>query len=279
MPLPSAPHNNKKTSLPAGFFNFNPGSYLESTSRPLYALCFLLPWIIIYEFGTLWVNTELVGRTLTRKCVVAFIWLTHFAQWIGMHPRLVWLFPGFVVVVILIFWHLVSGHSWRVRPRWLGGMIVESVLFSLPLMALNAALSGSSLHAQALLNLNINGPDQSYWDHLVTGIGAGIYEELVFRFILMGLLLMMMEDLIKIKKNYATLIAVSISSLLFALHHYVGFENGRLITFIAEPFTLVGFVFRTAAGVYFAVIFRYRGYGVTARAHAAYDIILKTLWP
>ena len=40
-----------------------------------------------------------------------------------------------------------------------------------------------------------------------------------------------------------------------------------------EPFTLPGFLFRMAAGVYFAVIFRYRGYGITAGAHAAYNMI------
>ncbi|MFC1782343.1 type II CAAX prenyl endopeptidase Rce1 family protein [Planctomycetota bacterium] len=259
--------------------NFAPGSYLESTSRPLYALLFLLPWIVVYEFGTLWVNTEQYGQTLTRKCVVSFIWLTRLAQWMGLPERLVWLFPGFVVVVILLCWHLVSSQSWRARPKWLAFMAIESVLLAIPLMFLNAALGRSALHSAAAAAVTIAQAGRSWFADVVTSIGAGIYEELIFRFILMGLILMFLEDLCKVKASLAALVAVAISSLLFALHHYIGFEDGRFITFSAVPFTPVGFIFRTAAGVYFAIIFRYRGYGITAGTHAAYNIILKSLWP
>ena len=276
MPSTSTP-KNKPPSF-GGLLNFAPGSYLESTSRPLYALLFLLPWIVVYEFGTLWVNTEQYGQTLMRKYVVSFIWLTRFAQWMGLPERLVWLFPGFVVMVILLGWHLAARHSWRARPKWLAFMAIESILLAIPLMFLNAALGRSALHSAAAAAVTIAQAGRSWFADVVTSIGAGIYEELIFRFILMGLILMFLEDLCKVKASLAALVAVAVSSLLFALHHYIGFEDGRFITFSAVPFTPVGFIFRTAAGTYFAVIFRYRGYGITAGTHAAYNIILKSLW-
>jgi len=276
--MPAESNAKKKpTASSRGLLNVSEGSYIESTSRPLYALLFLLPWIVIYELGTLWVNTEQVGQILTRKCVIAFIWLTKLAQWMQLQPRLVWLFPGFVVVVILLCWHIATGRSWRVRFKWLGGMAVESVLFAVPLMFINAAI-GSSTRAGAFAAVFDNPTVQAYLDYIVTGIGAGIYEELVFRLILVGLLLVILEDLIKLKTHLAVIIAVTISAVLFAAHHYFGFVNGHLAIFQHEPFTMSGFLFRTAAGVYFAILFHYRGFGITAGAHAAYDIILKTLW-
>ncbi|MCP4707703.1 MAG: hypothetical protein GY869_03680, partial [Planctomycetes bacterium] len=177
----------KPSASSRGLLNVSEGSYLESTSRPLYALLFLLPWIVIYELGTLWVNTEQVGQILTRKYVIAFIWLTKLAQWMQLQPRLVWLFPGFVVVVILLCWHIASGRPWRVRLKWIAGMAVESVIFAVPLMLINTAI-GSSTRAIDFSSTFENPALQSLLDNIVTGIGAGIYEELVFRLILIGLI-------------------------------------------------------------------------------------------
>jgi hypothetical protein len=60
---------------------------------------------------------------------------------------------------------------------------------------------------------------------------------------------------------------VSISSLLFAGYHYLG----------SEPFIWQTFAFRTAAGLYFGVIFVFRGFGITAGSHAAYDVLIVLL--
>ena len=274
--------DTKRTSVqqPIRHLNFGEGSYLESTSRPLYALFFLLPLVIFYEVGTIWVNTEQIHQNLSQIRIVAFIWLMNLAEWIGMHRSLAWAFPGFVVIIILLCWHLAGKQSWRVRPGWLGWMAFESVLLSLPLLILSASL-GSSINASAAaaVSFTANGTVSNYYlAELVTSIGAGIYEELVFRLILIGLILMILEDVLKIKRNTATVIAVLASAILFGAHHYIGIEGGHFIDMPDEMFTWVSFLFRTAAGIYFAVLFRYRGYGITAGAHASYNIILNTFW-
>jgi hypothetical protein len=106
---------------------------------------------------------------------------------------------------------------------------------------------------------------------VVTGIGAGIYEELVFRLILICLLMLLFQDLIGLSHENSIVLSVLISAALFSAHHHVVLVDGRLGT--SAPFTWTEFGFRTLAGIYFAVIFAIRGFGITAGSHAFYDII------
>ncbi|MHC4125705.1 MAG: hypothetical protein ACYSRR_04530, partial [Planctomycetota bacterium] len=87
-------------------FNFAKESYLERTSRPIYAIIFLLPFIIFYEAGTILINTDVLNQTQIR--VVAFVWLQDFLEYIGLGSKLVWATPPLVVVVTLIAMQLVS---------------------------------------------------------------------------------------------------------------------------------------------------------------------------
>ena len=102
---------------------------------------------------------------------------------------------------------------------------------------------------------------------LVLSIGAGIYEELVFRLIAFTLLSFVFIDLMGMKRGWAGLLMVVSSSLLFSLYHYLGHEQ----------FDLRTFAFRTAAGAYFGAVFIFRGFGITAGTHAAYDIYIVAL--
>jgi membrane protease YdiL (CAAX protease family) len=74
-------------------------------------------------------------------------------------------------------------------------------------------------------------------------------------------------DLMGMKRGWAGLLMVVSSSLLFSLYHYLGHEQ----------FDLRTFAFRTAAGAYFGAVFIFRGFGITAGAHAAYDIYIVAL--
>ncbi|MFB0525340.1 MAG: CPBP family intramembrane glutamic endopeptidase, partial [Phycisphaerae bacterium] len=107
--------------------------------------------------------------------------------------------------------------------------------------------------------------------NIVTGIGAGIYEELIFRLILMCLLMMLFQDIIRLDHKNSVILSVLISAALFSAHHHIVFVNGQFAA--TTPFNWPEFGFRTIAGVYFAVLFAVRGFGITAGTHAFYDII------
>jgi membrane protease YdiL (CAAX protease family) len=273
--------SGKQNGSPAhdvGILNFAAGSYLESTGHPLYALLFLIPLVVIYELGTLLVNTDQIAHTQSR--VATFTWLMGLAEWLGMHRSLAWAFPGVVVTIILLCWHLASEYPWRIRFSWLGWMALESLVLSLPLFAIGALLNSSDSFAVSQTGTGAPAASSSwqvYLADLTTGMGAGIYEELVFRLILVGLLIVIMHDLFRVKETLAIVAAVFISAALFAAHHYIGIDvvTGRAMQM--EPFEVKSFIFRTVAGIYFAILFYYRGYGITAGAHAAYNGIYFTL--
>jgi hypothetical protein len=87
--------------------------------------------------------------------------------------------------------------------------------------------------------------------------------------------MMFFETVLGISKTKAVIISVIISSVLFSLHHHFVFLNGQFAR--AEIFTMTRFAFRTAAGVFFAIIFAVRGFGIAAGTHAFYDIIATLL--
>ena len=281
-------------------FNFTKDSYLERTSRPIYAIVFLLPFIIFYEFGTILINTDVLNQSQVR--VVAFVWLQNLLEYVGFSSRVAWVAPPLVVVVILIALQLVSGKQWRFYLGDVWPMVVECALLAVPLIVFSLFLSSpaksqggvdqstnSAIRVQStsLLNCSLaagtslplsvaaatdNGQNsQTLLANMVTGIGAGIYEELIFRLILMCLLMMLFQDIIRLDHKNSVILSVLISAALFSAHHHIVFVNGQFAT--TTPFTWPEFGFRTIAGVYFAVLFAIRGFGITAGTHAFYDII------
>ncbi len=245
-------------------------SYFESVCQPLYALCFLMPFMILYEVGTILVNTDQISHVQSN--VAAFTWILGIARLIGVSNQIVWAFPVLVVVIITFFLHLSSANSWRIRFPWLCWMGFESMFLTLPLFVIGIIMNGSRSFAAGPLG-NV------YYARLVIGIGAGIYEELVFRLILLGLLLLFFDDVLRFGHTLSIIMATLISAALFSAHHYYGIDisTGQLVR-LDEALEVSSFLFRMAAGVYFAIIFHYRGYGITAGTHAFYNVFYFTFF-
>ena len=79
------------------------------------------------------------------------------------------------------------------------------------------------------------------------------------------------QDLLKFNHRTAIILAIAISAVLFSVHHHIDFLSGQLNH--SDPFSPTKFIFRTMAGVYFAVLFAIRGFGITAGTHAFYNIV------
>ena len=294
-----AKSNSNKKASSAQLFNFTKDSYLERTSRPIYSLLFLLPFIVFYELGTLFVNTDVLNRSQIR--VVAFVWLQNFLEWAGLGSRLAWMMPAVTIIVLLLALQLTCRKSWYFTVRDFLPMGIECVIFASPLIVLSLFLNSSAQYQSADIGLVGNstvqsirisncyttvGEDdtagndedesmpakpQSLLTNLVTSVGAGIYEELVFRLILICLLMVLFQNVLHLGQKESIMLSVIISAVLFSLHHHVIFVNGEFTQIAA--FSGAELFFRTIAGVYFAVLFAVRGFGITAGAHAVYDIM------
>ena len=280
-------------------FNFTQDSYLERTSRPIYAIVFLLPFIIFYEVGTFGFNTDILNQSQIR--VVAFVWLQNLLESVGFGGKFAWVAPPLAVVVILMAMQITSGTQWRL---WLGDilpMAVECVLLAVPLIVLTLFLSSSTeaennvsrfensaIRIQAVAPPNCasvannrlssvtgragrDGQGQPLLANIVTGIGAGIYEELVFRLILICILMLLLQDALRLDHKNSIVLSVLISAAMFSAHHHIDFFSGQPNAI--DPFNLTRFAFRTIAGIYFAILFAIRGFGITAGTHAFYNII------
>ena len=57
-----------------------------------------------------------------------------------------------------------------------------------------------------------------------------------------------------------------LTSIVFAGAHHIGP--------MGEPFLWYTFLFRMTAGIFFAALFVYRGFGVAAGTHAMYDVLV-----
>lgn len=272
--------NSKQSYSTSQLLNFASDSYLERTSRPLYAIVFLLPFIVFYEIGTFLINTDVLNQSQVR--VVAFVWLQHLLQYLGTSDRIAWVAPPLVVIVILIGLQVASRKPWYFCFGDYTPMVLECTLLAVPLIILSLFFNspavveqGGDLAGAALSVVSplARGPEatHSLMANIVTGVGAGIYEELVFRLILICVLMVLFQDLIGLNHQNAIVLSVLISAALFSAHHHVVFINGHLGC--NEPFNWAKFGFRTMAGVYFAVLFAIRGFGITAGTHAFYDII------
>ncbi|UCF16582.1 MAG: CPBP family intramembrane metalloprotease [Phycisphaerales bacterium] len=280
-------------------FDFSQDSYLERTSRPIYAIVLLLPLIIFYEWGTFHFHTD-VAKDVAQR-ITAFVWLQNLLEPLGYGGKFAWVAPPLAVVAILLAQQITSGKKWHFIPGDILPMTIECVLLAVPLVVLSLFLnswavpqvdvdrlssaavhtggsqspsylaiadgSPSSLSAEP----SIDRSDSPVIAQIVMAIGAGIYEELVFRLILICVLMVLFEDVLRLPYKNAIVLSVLFSAALFSAHHHIDFLTGR--PYEAEPFNMTEFIFRTIAGVYFAALFAIRGFGITAGTHAFYDII------
>lgn len=243
------------------------GGYFERSERPLTGLLFLLPLIVFYELGTRYLLRDPVHGT---QHIVAFTLMRQFFGFFGATGRHL---PALAVVGILLTWHIARKDPWEFNLRTMIGMAFESVLLAFPLIALSFALAHYMPQVLGWLCVTDHAPlpalaagasGPAVTELVILSLGAGVYEELVFRLILLTFLWLVLRDVCNVPKGLAGLAVVVLTAVLFSAYHYLG----------PEQFDWPRFTFRTLAGIYFGALFLTRGFGITAASHAAYDILI-----
>jgi hypothetical protein len=97
-------------------------------------------------------------------------------------------------------------------------------------------------------------------------LGAGIYEELLFRVILVSGLAWLAAAGLGWTRIQANVFAVFLGALVFSAFHYIGPYGDSL--------QLGSFTFRAVSGLLFSALYVLRGFGITAWTHALYDVFL-----
>ncbi|MFO0914406.1 MAG: CPBP family intramembrane glutamic endopeptidase [Pirellulales bacterium] len=256
-------------------------TYLEDSAQPFTSLLFVTPLLIVYELG-LWLAADDQARNAADQ------WLRSGMAELGFSGLL--LLP-LITVSSLLAWHHISHRQWTFPPQVLGGMYVESCLFAATLLAfascwtwddpaaamhaVNSHATSTSLATPQLAAGQVPAvgaglsaaPGAERWALLVTYLGAGIYEEVLFRLLLLSALagLALAAGL---ERPVAGALAIGISSFFFALAHY------QTLVPAGEVLEANSFQFRLAAGLFFGILFWNRGFGITVGTHAIYDLMV-----
>ncbi|MBL8763761.1 MAG: CPBP family intramembrane metalloprotease [Phycisphaerae bacterium] len=236
--------------------------YWVLSSRPLHSLLLLLPLVGLYELGSwLWLR-DAGARTL--QTIRAKRLLAEFCETFGVGGLVL---PGLILLVVLLIMHVLSRDPWRVRPMVLATMVVEAFAWTLPLLV----LGGMMQRAGALAATDAEGSILALsWPARATlALGAGLYEELLFRMIGLALVHLILADVLGTPERWARVLSVAVSALAFSLYHDVSLPGG------GANVALV--VFYMAAGVYFGIVYLMRGFGVVAATHAVYDLLVLVL--
>jgi hypothetical protein len=106
----------------------------------------------------------------------------------------------------------------------------------------------------------------SHSAQVLVSLGAGIYEEFLFRVLLLAILVFLLQRLMRLPHTIAYGMAAMLGALLFSAFHYIGP--------FGDPFYVSSFLFRVVAGLVLTGLYFARGYGVTAYTHSLYDLWL-----
>jgi hypothetical protein len=180
---------------------------------------------------------------------------------------------GAVIVVVLLVWHLLTRNPWRIDLATPGLMAVESLVLSVPLIVLGLVI-GSSAAAVAASPGGTGPADltaMSIWEKVAISVGAGLYEELLFRMLLIALLHTLLVDVGKLGPATGAGIAIAVSAAAFTVYHPLGDPAGGVSV------QRVAFYF--LAGLYFGAVYFLRGFGIVVGAHAVYDVLVVSALP
>jgi hypothetical protein len=240
--------------------------YWRVARAPRYSLTFALPLLVAYEV----LAFSLSGAEVSGVRNGADVLLKSLFLALGGRD-------GLIVFGAL----LVGGGAWLVwrdyrrwrslDPRVFGLMAAESVAYAFAFGMVTASLTGillpglSAVGRAPRLSLGSAG-GWSVPTQLMISLGAGIYEELLFRVILVSGLAWMARRVFGWNTAASGVFAVGVGALIFSAFHYIGPYGDRL--------QLVSFSFRAVAGVLFSGLYLLRGFGITAWTHALYDVFL-----
>ena len=227
-------------------------SYLLKSKTSFYSFLFTLPLFFIYEINILFLSWDdiLVVRNgadfLMRNILESF-------DIYGLYGLGLVFFLGLLVTYIFF---IKEDQQQEVNVNFLFIMLAESMLWSLVLYFL--------LFKFMVLLMNPVG--KTILQQVTLAIGAGIYEEFLFRVLLIAGLCGILGFVFMWDKTFKNIIAVVLSAGIFSAFHFMG-EYG-------DFFSMELFLIRFFAGLILGVLYMYRGFGITAYTHSIYDLIV-----
>jgi len=239
-------------------------SYWITSRAPRYSLTFALPLLITYEALAAFLS-RFAGEQMRNGADVMLRSL--FIAVAGRRGPVI-----FVTIVIAVSIFLIARdlrRAGRLESRVFLWMSAEAVALALVFGLVIGTVTAKLLSPFTPLAIAAGQPKMGVGARLMLSLGAGLYEELLFRVLLVSGLLLLARRVMGLGPKSANTFAVGLGALIFSAFHYVGP--------FGDPMRLDSFVFRTIAGIAFSALYVFRGFGITAWTHALYDVIVLVL--
>lgn len=246
--------------------------YFARSRRLSVSLTFVLPLLVAYEVGVL------VTRSASENAVASYLFKGPLMSFFGQDGFLV--FNAILTISFLAAYSVAEDIEGTLWDLYLA-VLVESAAFAVMLGTVVLVVVGAFYGLPSARELLSVGGRPGSATGVILSMGAGVYEELFFRLFLLGGLLWLLHGLLRPPRRegeppdldaeleswtWAALVALVVSSLLFAAAHHVG-PHG-------EPFALNAFAFRYVCGAMLGVLYLWRGLAVAVYTHAFYDILI-----
>lgn len=236
--------------------------YWPASRSPRYSLLFAVPLLIFYQVLAAAVPAGPHGGVRNGADVMlqaVFTWIA--GSW---GPRL------FMACLIIAGLWLVARDlrksPGRLRLTVFATMLAESIGLALVFGIVVGGLTAALLGTPPPLSLPQGVTQLGGATVFMLSLGAGIYEELLFRVVLVGLFAWLARGVLGLRPFTAGTIATVLGALVFSAFHYIGPYG--------DAWQVYSFVFRTIAGLFFSALYLTRGFGITAWTHALYDVLL-----
>ena len=229
--------------------------YFSSTHSLLYSYLISLPLLLLYEVLIFIAQpeTEQVVR------ISVDVWIKTLFSYIG--PNVLSITLIFVALLGVIILYRERERLSSLKLTYFLTMLIEASAYAFVLaLLITSAIATLSqmIQAPAVESLTI-------LQQLALSLGAGLYEELFFRVILVSVLLFGFKQLFA-KKYLSYGLAIVIAAAIFSFVHYLGA--------LGDPFTVSSFLFRFLFGLALNAIYIWRGFGMAAWTHAIYDLMV-----
>ena len=231
-------------------------AYWQTSRSHRYSLLFALPLLLLYELMELVAPIRASGGVVRNGADVILTGL--FTAALGPRGPLV-----FMALVIGGALYLIrrDRQPGPLRTRMFALMFGESIVLA-ALFGVVVGVATMQLLGP-LRALSAGGIPDTAAARLTLSLGAGLYEELLFRVVLVALLANGLR-LLGATRTTSMVVATVVGALLFSAFHYIGP--------LGEPLRLESFVFRAVAGLALSALYLTRGFGITAWTHALYDV-------
>ena len=241
-----------------------PTGYWSAARAPRHSLTFALPLLLLYEAFAFALSREQMGAVRNGADVLL---KSLFLSMGGRHGVTIFGILLMAVGAFFVIRDLRRGGV--IRPGVLGMMLLESSAYAAVLGFVVSLLTSVLLSGRLPFAIQGNAGGLAQFDlptQLMISLGAGLYEELLFRVLLVTALAATARVLLGWRPLAAGLFAAVTGALIFSGFHYIGH--------FGDSFTLSSFTFRAIAGLIFSGMYLVRGFGITAWTHALYDVFL-----